>query len=110
MAGELDSRHSRLTLAGARARLDERMVGLKRGEAKFLQGCAQSFLETFERTVADVLRRELRGVEHASVREMREELTSLMRQLESRRVHPAHLPLVRRVLFDGRRSAAAAIE
>jgi diguanylate cyclase (GGDEF)-like protein len=86
------------------------MVELKRGEAKFLQGCAQGFLESFERTVADVLRRELRGVEPASVREMREELTLLMRQLESRKVHPAHLPLIRRVLVDGRRSAAAAIE
>jgi diguanylate cyclase (GGDEF)-like protein len=60
--------------------------------------------------VADVLRRELRGVEPASVREMREELTLLTRQLESRRVHPAHLPLIRRVLVEGRRSAAAAIE
>src|SRR5262249_47844421 len=86
------------------------MVELKRGEAKFLQGCAQAFLENFERAVADVLRRELRGVEPASVRELREELTLLMRQLESRRVHPAHMPLIRRVLLDGRRNAAAAIE
>jgi diguanylate cyclase (GGDEF)-like protein len=86
------------------------MPELKRGEAKFLQGCTQTFLEAFERSVADVLRRELHGVEPSSVREMREELTLLVRQLESRRVHPAHLPLIRRVLVDGRRHAAAAIE
>lgn len=90
------------------------MPELKRGEAAFLKTCVQGFLENFERDVADVLRRELGGVEPPSVREMRNELTVLMRQLEMKtarvRVHPAHAPLVQRVLMEGRRAAAASME
>jgi hypothetical protein len=92
------------------ARNSRAVLELKRGEAKFLSGCVQAFLESFERDVADVLRRELRGIEPAPVQELREELTLLTRQLESRRVHDAHRPLIRRVLVDGRRAAAAAME
>jgi diguanylate cyclase (GGDEF)-like protein len=90
------------------------MPELKRGEAAFLRTCVQGFGETFEREVADVLRRELGGIEPPSVRELRNELTVLMRQLEMKtgrvRVHPAHAPLIQRVLMDGRRAAAAAME
>jgi diguanylate cyclase (GGDEF)-like protein len=86
------------------------MPELKRGEAKFILGCVQAFAEAFERDVADVLRRELRGVEPSRVNEMRQELALLLRQLESRRVHEAYVPLVRRVLLDARRTAATAIE
>ncbi|HEY2511322.1 MAG TPA: diguanylate cyclase [Polyangiaceae bacterium] len=86
------------------------MAELKRGEAKFVFGCVQAFLETFERDVAEVLRRELRGIEPARVAELRQELTLLLRQLESRRVHDAYLPLVRRALLDARKVAASAIE
>ena len=90
------------------------MPELKRGEAAFLRTSVQTFLEAFERDVADVLRRELGGIEPPAVRELRNELTVLMRQLEMKtgrvRVHPAHAPLVQRVLMDGRRSAAASME
>jgi len=90
------------------------MPELKRGEAAFLRKCVESFLETFERNVVEVLRRELGGVEPPAVRELRNELAVLARQLEMKtnrvRVHPAHAPLVHRVLVDGRRNAAAAIE
>src|SRR5690349_15676942 len=61
------------------------MPELKRGEAKFILGCVQTFLEGFERDVAQVLRRELRGIEPPKVIELRQELSLLMRQLESRR-------------------------
>ena len=74
------------------------MPELKRGEAAFLRTSVQTFLEAFERDVADVLRRELGGIEPPAVRELRNELTVLMRQLEMKtgrvRVHPAHAPLV----------------
>ncbi|MFZ5891056.1 MAG: diguanylate cyclase [Myxococcota bacterium] len=90
------------------------MPELKRGEAGFLRNCAQSFQEGFEQKVAEVLRRELGGVEPPHVRELRNELTVLIRQLEMKgsrvRVHPAHAPLIHRVLVDGRRSTAAAME
>ncbi|MGC4091521.1 MAG: GGDEF domain-containing protein [Polyangiaceae bacterium] len=90
------------------------MPELKRGEAGFLRSCVQRFVEAFEAEVADVLRRELGGVEPAPVRELRNELAVLARQLEMKatrvRVHPAHAPLVARVLVDGRRKAAAASE
>ncbi len=86
------------------------MPELKRGEAKFILGCVQSFLEAFERDVAAILRQELRGIEPPKVIELRQELSLLMRQLESRRVHEAYAPLVRRVLRDARRAAATAVE
>jgi diguanylate cyclase (GGDEF)-like protein len=86
------------------------MAELKRGEAKFILGCVGTFAQSFERDVADVLRRELRGIEPARVSELRQDLALLLRQLESRRVHDSYLPLVRRALLDARKSAAAAIE
>jgi len=86
------------------------MPELKRGEAKFILGSVQSFLEVFERDVASILRRELRGIEPARVSETRQDLALLARQLESRRVHDACLPLVRRALLDARRHTAAAVE
>lgn len=90
------------------------MPELKRGEARFVHECVTAFAEAFDRTVADVLKRELRGVEPASVQELREQLQLLLRQLESRqssvRVHEAMLPLVRRVLLSERRRRAETVE
>lgn len=90
------------------------MPELKRGEARFVHECVSSFAEEFDRAVADVLKRELRGVEPAPVRELREQLQLLLRQLESRqsavRVHDAMLPLIKRVLLSERRRRAEGVE
>ncbi|HET9959234.1 MAG TPA: GGDEF domain-containing protein [Polyangiaceae bacterium] len=90
------------------------MPELKRGEAQFLRSCVQRFVESFESGVASVLRRELGGILPAPVRELQNELTVLTRQLDAKsrpvRVHPAHAPLIRRILVDARRSAAQNIE
>ncbi|MCK6532727.1 MAG: diguanylate cyclase [Polyangiaceae bacterium] len=85
-----------------------------RGEATFLRSCLQSFSEHFETAVVDVLRRELRGIQPASVAELREQLQLLMRQLESRgntvQVHEAMAGLLRRVLMTQRRRVAESLD
>ncbi|MFO0555751.1 MAG: diguanylate cyclase [Polyangiaceae bacterium] len=90
------------------------MPEVKRGEAKFLFGCVESFATTFERTVVEVLARELRGVEPAAVSELREQLQLLMRQLESRqsaiRVHESMEGLLKRILLSERRRIAESLE
>jgi hypothetical protein len=87
---------------------------LKRGEAKFLLDAVTSFSARFDRDIVEVLAKELRGVEPASVRELREQLQLALRQLESRqsnvRVHEAMLPLLKRVLLGERRHLAEALE
>ncbi len=90
------------------------MPELKRGEAKFLLDAVTSFSARFDREIVEVLAKELRGVEPASVRELREQLQLALRQLESRqsnvRVHEALLPLLKRVLLGERRHLAEALE
>ncbi|MCC6901475.1 MAG: GGDEF domain-containing protein [Polyangiaceae bacterium] len=90
------------------------MMEFHRGEATFLRSCLQSFSEHFETTIVDVLRRELRGIQPASVTELREQLQLLMRQLESRgatvQVHEAMAGLLRRVLMTQRRRVAESLE
>jgi diguanylate cyclase (GGDEF)-like protein len=86
------------------------MPELHRGEANFLKLSLQSFSESFERDVVQVLARELRGVEPASVTELREQIQLLMRQLESRTVHEAMLGLLKRVLLTERRRVAESLE
>jgi diguanylate cyclase (GGDEF)-like protein len=87
---------------------------LKRGEARFLQTCVESFAKSFEVEVAEVLARELRGIIPEPVADLRQQLQLLLRQLESReptiRVHDAMDGLLKRVLLVERRRAAQAIE
>jgi diguanylate cyclase (GGDEF)-like protein len=91
------------------------MIDLKRGEAKFVLGCVSSFAQEFERGVVSVLAGELRGVEPPEVRELREQLYLLQRQLESTRqqtvrVHDTMAGLLKRVLSNERRRVAEALE
>lgn len=90
------------------------MLELKRGEAKFVLGCVTAFAAEFERGVAEVLARELPGVEPAEVREVKEQLWLLQRQLESRqttiKVHDQMIGLVKRVLASERRRVAETLE
>ncbi len=87
---------------------------LKRGEAKFVLACVTSFAEEFERGVVKVLAAELPGVEPPEVREVREQLQLLQRQLESRqatiRVHDAMVGLIKRVLASERRRIAESLD
>lgn len=87
---------------------------LKRGEAKFLYGCVESFSKAFDETIVEVLSRELRGVEPIAVRELREQLQLLLRQLESRqstiRVHEAMHGILKRIVLCERRRIAESIE
>jgi diguanylate cyclase (GGDEF)-like protein len=73
-----------------------------------------AFAAHFDSTVAHVLARELRGVEPPRVRELREQLQLLLRQLESRqsvvRIHDTMMPLVKRVLLSERRRVAEELE
>lgn len=90
------------------------MVELKRGEAKFVLGCVTSFAEAFDREVTAVLARELPGVEPAEVREVKEQLWLLQRQLESRqtttKVHEQMVGLIKRVLASERRRVAEELD
>jgi len=85
-------------------------VELKRGEAKFVLACVEAFAAEFERGVVAVLARELPGVEPPEVREVRDQLQLLQRQLESRqgttRVHEAMIGLLKRVMTSERRRVA----
>jgi diguanylate cyclase (GGDEF)-like protein len=86
------------------------VVELKRAEAKFVLSCVTSFAGEFERRVAMVLALELPGVEPPEVRELREQLQLLQRQLESSqstvRVHEAMVGLIKSVLASERRRVA----
>lgn len=90
------------------------MLELKRGEAKFVLSCVQSFAAEFERGVVAVLARELPGVEPPEVREVREQLTLLERQLETRqntiKIHSSMLGLIKRVLASERRRVAEELD
>jgi diguanylate cyclase (GGDEF)-like protein len=90
------------------------MAELQHGEALFVHGCVEAFVAQFERTVVEVLARELRGLQPTAVRELREQLTLLMRQLEVRsgpvRVHEAMSGLLKRVLLSERRRIAESLE
>ena len=87
---------------------------LKRGEAKFVLACVSAFAQEFERGVVAVLAGELRGIEPPEVREVREQLQLLQRQLESGRntirVHDTMAGLIKRVLSSERRRVAEALE
>jgi diguanylate cyclase (GGDEF)-like protein len=89
-------------------------VELKRAEAKFVLNCVTSFAAEFERTVAAVLAQELPGIEPPEVREVREQLHLLQRQLDSRqatiRVHEAMVGLIKRVLASERRRVAEELD
>lgn len=90
------------------------MLELKRGEAKFVLACVVAFAEEFERTVANVLLQELPGVEPPEVREVREQLWLLQRQLDTRgstiKVHDAMIGLIKRVLASDRRRVAESLD
>jgi diguanylate cyclase (GGDEF)-like protein len=90
------------------------VVELKRAEAKFVLSCVASFAGEFERGVAAVLAEELPGVEPPEVREVREQLQLLQRQLESRqsivRVHEAMVGLIKCVLTSERRRVAEGLD
>lgn len=90
------------------------MPEFHRGEATFLRHCLQSFSEHFEKSVVEALSRELRGIQPASVQELREQIQLLMRQLESRgttvQVHEAMEGLLKRVLLTQRRRVAESLE
>ena len=90
------------------------MIELKRGEAKFVLACVAAFAQEFEKTVVAVLAGELRGIEPPEVREVREQLQLLQRQLESRqntiRVHDTMTGLIKRVLISERRRVAEALD
>lgn len=88
-------------------------IDLKRGEAKFVLGCVAAFAQEFERSVVAVLAVELRGIEPPEVRELREQLHLLQRQLEMRgevRVHDTMAGLIKRVLASERRRVAEELE
>jgi diguanylate cyclase (GGDEF)-like protein len=89
------------------------VIDLKRGEAKFVLGCVSAFAQEFERSVVTVLASELRGLEPPEVRELREQLHLLQRQLEMRntvRVHDSMVGLIKRVLASERRRVAEQLE
>ncbi|MBK7580677.1 MAG: diguanylate cyclase [Myxococcales bacterium] len=90
------------------------MPEFHRGEATFLRNCVQAFSREFETTVVEALGRELRGIQPASVQELREQLQLLLRQLESRssalQVHDAMDGLLKRVLLTQRRRVAESME
>jgi GGDEF domain-containing protein len=90
------------------------VVELKRGEAKFVLSCVTSFASEFERGVVAVLAEELPGIEPPEVREVREQLQLLQRQLESRqstiRVHEVMVGLIKRVLASERRRVAEGLD
>lgn len=90
------------------------MPELQHGEAIFVHGCVEAFAASFEREVVEVLAKELRGLQPTQVRELREQLQLLMRQLESRsgpvRVHEAMAGLLKRVLLSERRRVAESLE
>jgi diguanylate cyclase (GGDEF)-like protein len=90
------------------------VIELKRGEAKFVLACVSSFAAEFERSIVAVLAAELHGVEPPEVREVREQLQLLQRQLESRQqtvgIHDTMGGLVKRVLASERRRVAEALE
>jgi diguanylate cyclase (GGDEF)-like protein len=87
------------------------VIDLKRGEAKFILGCVSAFAAEFERSVVAVLAGELRGLEPPEVRELREQLHLLQRQLESRAtVHDSMAGLIKRVLAGERRRVAEQLE
>lgn len=79
-----------------------------------MHDCAVRFLAAFEERVAGVLARELRGAQPQPVVDLREQLTLLLRQLETKqspvRVHDAYAGLVKRVVLEERRAAAEALE
>lgn len=89
-------------------------MDLKLQEARFLYEVVTAFCARFERTVVEVLAKELRNVEPVPVRELREQLQLLLRQLESRQetvpVHEVMAPLVKRVLLAERRQLAEELE
>lgn len=90
------------------------MPELQHGEAIFVHGCVEAFAVSFEREVVEVLAKELRGLQPTQVRELREQLQLLMRQLESRsgpvRVREAMAGLLKRVLLSERRRVAESLE
>jgi hypothetical protein len=90
------------------------MPELQHGEALFVHACVEAFARTFERQVVEVLAKELRGIQPSGVRDLREQLQLLMRQLESRsgpvRVHEAMAGLLKRVLLSERRRVAESLE
>jgi diguanylate cyclase (GGDEF)-like protein len=90
------------------------VLELKRGEAKFVLACVVAFLEEFERSVANVLVKELPGIEPPEVREVREQLWLLQRQLDTRgstiKVHEAMVGLIKRVLASERRRVAEELD
>jgi diguanylate cyclase (GGDEF)-like protein len=90
------------------------VLELKRGEAKFVLACVAAFLEDFERTVTNVLLKELPGIEPPEVREVREQLWLLQRQLEGRqstiKVHDQMVGLIKRVLASERRRVAESLD
>jgi diguanylate cyclase (GGDEF)-like protein len=90
------------------------VIDLKRGEAKFVLGCVSAFAQEFEHGVVSVLAGELRGVEPPEVRELREQLQLLQRQLEAGRhtikVHDTMAGLIKRILASERRRVAEQLE
>ena len=90
------------------------VLELKRGEAKFILACVTSFASEFERVIASVLATELPGIDPPEVREVREQLQLLERQLESRlstiKVHDAMVGLIKRVLISERRRVAESLD
>ncbi|MFO0564035.1 MAG: diguanylate cyclase [Polyangiaceae bacterium] len=90
------------------------MPEFHRGEATFLRKCLESFSNHFEHSVVEVLSKELRGIQPASVQELREQIQLVMRQLESRgttvQVHDAMDGLLKRVLLTERRRVAESLE
>jgi len=90
------------------------MPDFHRGEATFLRNSLQAFSEHFEKSIVEVLARELRGIHPANVQELREQIQLLMRQLESRgttvQVHGAMEGLLKRVLLTERRRVAESLE
>ena len=90
------------------------MPDFTKGETKFLEGCVDSFTESFRAGVADVLAAQFRGAQPAEVVELREQLSILKQQLSMKakpsRVHDTLTPLLKRIVIDERRRAAEAID
>ncbi|MEJ7735377.1 MAG: diguanylate cyclase [Polyangiaceae bacterium] len=90
------------------------MPDFTKGETRFLEGCVDSFTESFRAGVAEVLATQFRGAQPAEVVELREQLSILKQQLSMKakpsRVHDTLTPLLKRIVIDERRRAAEAID
>jgi diguanylate cyclase (GGDEF)-like protein len=90
------------------------MAELSRSQAQLLARHVAAFSERLEREVAAPIAAQLRGCQPAEVAEALSQLALLGRSLEVRTkratLHPALLPLVKRVLIEQRRAVAEAID